>query len=841
MDLIYTNSDRVDQGVLLDYELDLAFGADENNLECRVQAESHCCENGSLLYIEGTEYGGIIDSIESDTDSKEVIYSGRTWHGIIDSKVLQPDSGEAYLTLNGEANSVIASLLTRMDLTDLFAASSEDSGLTVKNYKMNRYITGYGGIIKMLGSVGGKLKMTFDNDKVILSAVPVHDYTQDEEFDADLVPFRAKRNYLGVNHLICLGSGQLESRMVVHLYADEEGNISREQTQFGLDEVCTIFEYPNIGTEEELLQEGMDKFESLKSADEIAIDFDADSDFYDVGDIIGAVDNITGLTANAAIAKKIVTIKNGRITIRLSPDTAKKGNSYEVNGGGESSNEPTFAFYPQIIVSALPGSTVTCSKGDTVLTAEEANGTWKINVTDYGEWTVTVSLGGVSEYTVVNVTAVCQMPITILTEFATIFVTGLDESSEVKADLRAQNPEWVVPDGYTQLEYIESTGTQYIDTGVVYENNSSQRFVADIAFLGSDSTNLFGYGITINGPHCGVISGTFKYGFTSDVSTSYAYTIGNRILIDFDALNSYLKVDEYGGETVLNIQNLERTTRTTSNQSFKLFGYTNASGLQCRSQRIFSFLVYKDDTIQRDFIPAKRNSDGALGLYDLANDVFYTNAGSGAFTAGEEIPQFLGYVEGKTINGVWDADAGCFAIKPIIDYGTWTVTATNGTDTVTQDVLVEEAAEYGIEMEYKLWLYREGDECEEVTGGWAKKYQTSGSSGTATKNATSMYCKGATTQSAGGCGLATVRAINFNGYSKAYFHVVSATIGSYQSQAALFEIVPADGSGSINIKVTSTAEQTCVIEIPEGFPDAYVWVQGRSGAGSITVDRVWLE
>ena len=338
MDLIYTNSGRVDQGVLQDYELDLAFGADENNLECQVQAGNHCCEAGSFLYIEGTEYGGIVDSIESKTDSKEVIYRGRTWHGILNSKVLQPDSGEAYLVVTGEANAVLADLLDRMALTDLFEASTDDSGLTIGSYKMNRYIKGYDGIRKMLGTVGGKLKMTFNGGKVVLSAAKIHDYTQDAEFDADQVPFTARRNYKGVNHLICLGSGQLAERMVVNLYADTEGNISQEQTQFGLDEVCAIYEYSNIESEADLIQQGMDEFKSLKATDEISIDCDADSAAFDVGDIIGAVDNITGLSAYTTIAKKIVTIKNGRITVSLSPDTAKAGSSSEVGGGSSGSS-----------------------------------------------------------------------------------------------------------------------------------------------------------------------------------------------------------------------------------------------------------------------------------------------------------------------------------------------------------------------------------------------------------------------------------------------------------------------------------------------------------------------
>ena len=48
----------------------------------------------------------------------------------------------------------------------------------------------------------------------------------------------------------------------------------------------------------------------------------------------------------------------------------------------------TIGMFPQIIVTAPTGSTVTCSKGSTVLHAEEVNGTWTFNVPEYGEWIV---------------------------------------------------------------------------------------------------------------------------------------------------------------------------------------------------------------------------------------------------------------------------------------------------------------------------------------------------------------------------------------------------------------------------------------------------------------------
>lgn len=315
MDLIYTNANKEDVGVLLAYDLDLAFGANENDFECRIQMSEHCCEAGAFLYIEGTEYGGIIDKIKSDTAEGEVVYYGRTWHGILDSKILEPDSGEAYLVVSGEANAVIGTLLERMGLSGLFRAEYVSSGLTISGYKMHRYVTGYDGIKKMLASVGGKLEFTYQNGMVILSAVPAHDYSVDEEFDSDQIGFEVTKKHNSVNHLVCLGSGELENRMVVHLYADESGEISQTQTLFDLDEYSSVYDYSDVESEEELIKSGTSRLKELWEPDSMTIDFDSDSDIYDVGDVVGAFDNVTGINIYAEITKKIVTITNGKINI----------------------------------------------------------------------------------------------------------------------------------------------------------------------------------------------------------------------------------------------------------------------------------------------------------------------------------------------------------------------------------------------------------------------------------------------------------------------------------------------------------------------------------------------
>ena len=315
MDLIYTNTNKEDVGVLLAYDMDLAFGADENNFECRIHISEHCCEAGGYLYIEGTEYGGIIDEIKSDTTEGEVIYKGRTWHGILNSKVIEPDSGEAYLVVSGDANDIIRTLLDRMDLPSLFSVPFTSSGITITSYKMNRYISGYDGIKKMLASVGGKLEFDYEDGCVFLWAVPSHDYSIDEEFDSDQIDFEVTKKHNSVNHLVCLGSGELENRMVVHLYADESGNISQTQTLFDLDEYAAVYDYSDVESEEELIKSGTARLKELWEPDSMTIDFDSDSDVYDVGDIVGAFDNVTGINIHAEITKKIVTIKNGKINI----------------------------------------------------------------------------------------------------------------------------------------------------------------------------------------------------------------------------------------------------------------------------------------------------------------------------------------------------------------------------------------------------------------------------------------------------------------------------------------------------------------------------------------------
>lgn len=316
MDLIYMNNDKEDEGIVRDYTMDLEYGGNsDNDFECVVNIQNHICKDGYFLYYENTEYGGIVDDICVDTDADSITYKGRTWHGILNSKIIEPDAGQDYLVLNGEANQVIAGLLTRLGLGSLFKASTEDSKIGISNYQMNRYVGGYDGIRKMLHDNYAKLVIRFSRGTVTVSAVPIVDYSKDEQFDTDQIDFTVEKHYRQTNHLICLGTGDLKDRQVLHLYTDSHGVIGTTKVLTGIDEVTDIYDYPNAESLEELRQGGVEKLTEAWSADKIEFDFNSDAETYDIGDIVGSVERVTGIAVAAGITRKIVTIKNNTTTI----------------------------------------------------------------------------------------------------------------------------------------------------------------------------------------------------------------------------------------------------------------------------------------------------------------------------------------------------------------------------------------------------------------------------------------------------------------------------------------------------------------------------------------------
>lgn len=319
---------------LQDFELDMAFGSDENSFELACAADLAPRE-GQFAFIDGVEYGGVVDEASYDAGrdaTGAVTCKGRTWHGILAGKRLLPDSGSGYLSVSGKAGEVLASLVVRMGLSGLFSAAADDSTVS---YTFERFCDGYSGLKALAKANGRKVAMRRKGSKVELSLPPAVDYAN--KVDSDLLDFKLTSVHRCVNHLVCAGTGELEDRAVVHFYADSAGNVSHTQSLFGVDEICALYDYSNAD-EEKLEEEGRKKLQEYQTQGSVEVEAHDDIDV-DVGDVISARDNAHGRTVTATVAKKIVKVSRGVATYsyEVGSETTTKTSSSgtaESSGGG---------------------------------------------------------------------------------------------------------------------------------------------------------------------------------------------------------------------------------------------------------------------------------------------------------------------------------------------------------------------------------------------------------------------------------------------------------------------------------------------------------------------------
>ena len=186
-----------------------------------------------------------------------------------------------------------------------------------------------------------------------------------------------------------------------------------------------------------------------------------------------------------------------------------------------------------------------------------------------------------------------------------------------------------LPSGYTPLEYIKSSGTQYINTG--FNPNQNTRVVVDAKPLSVTQARTW----CIFGVRTRTFFELYKAS-TSNMRLTFLY--GSTYTQGFNSLD-YTKRHTF--EINKNTATVDGTTLTYSIQTFQqtyplfLFADDNngkAEGIA--AAELYSAKVYDNGTLIRDFIPCK-NASGVIGLWDDVNGVFYQNAGSGTFDAGE--------------------------------------------------------------------------------------------------------------------------------------------------------------------------------------------------------------
>lgn len=182
-----------------------------------------------------------------------------------------------------------------------------------------------------------------------------------------------------------------------------------------------------------------------------------------------------------------------------------------------------------------------------------------------------------------------------------------------------------LPSGYTKLDYIESSGTQYINTG--FKPNQNTRCVIDIENLSSAQAAFFGARASQTAASFTYFSltattGRSDYG-SSKQSMSFTNTVG-RYTVDQNK-----NVCTANGVTATGTAN---TFQLTNNLYLMAVNQADAA-IQNAKLKLYSAKVYDNGTLVRDFIPC-RNASGTIGLWDNVNSVFYANAGTGTFSTG---------------------------------------------------------------------------------------------------------------------------------------------------------------------------------------------------------------
>ena len=211
---------------------------------------------------------------------------------------------------------------------------------------------------------------------------------------------------------------------------------------------------------------------------------------------------------------------------------------------------------------------------------------------------------------------------------------------------------YTVPSGYTPKEYLEVTSSgPYIDTGV--QNTSDAYYWLDAQYTSAPSNNygIFGSAapnkeFTIN--NYGGVS-FFNAGGTRGIFTS-----ANLVRHVFECTSAAVLLDGANTGATVNWNNA-----TSLTYYLFAFHYSSSPGIyKTANARIYGCKLYNGSTLVRNFIPCVRDSDSEPGMYDLVNDVFYDNDGSGSFSVGSTVtasPIISAYAK---VSGAWQALIG---------------------------------------------------------------------------------------------------------------------------------------------------------------------------------------
>ena len=201
-----------------------------------------------------------------------------------------------------------------------------------------------------------------------------------------------------------------------------------------------------------------------------------------------------------------------------------------------------------------------------------------------------------------------------------------------------------LPEDYQEVEYIESTGTQYINTGYIHKSNTKIRMSCNVL---NSSPNAFSAIFGARRANYNYNNMSFFIRFHNQFNPAYcrtgAETGGTHMIYNTDI------IVEAEGQTATwtdATNTYSITTTGTADDGYNpmfLFNINTDSGsgvtpdTSWSKMRLYSCIISENDVEMRNFVPCYRKSDNAIGLYDLVTNVFFSNQGTGSFIKGGKV------------------------------------------------------------------------------------------------------------------------------------------------------------------------------------------------------------
>ena len=196
-----------------------------------------------------------------------------------------------------------------------------------------------------------------------------------------------------------------------------------------------------------------------------------------------------------------------------------------------------------------------------------------------------------------------------------------------------------LPQGYQEVEYIESSGTQYIVVDFIPNQDTRLDMLVEprsVVAAGSGVGFIpYGSAESYSSKAFECYTGTegkLEFNYDGQYQTDLLnVSVGTKINISHNKNN--ILVTNTNGQTIA--RHSFNYMAFTCPRNLALFAINRSTALVGQT-RIYSCQIYNNTTLALDLAPCYRKSDNVAGLYDLVNNVFYTNAGSGVFAVGAD-------------------------------------------------------------------------------------------------------------------------------------------------------------------------------------------------------------